>query len=74
MRGAPPDVAPRIVANLERWRWLPRDLGPRYLVVNTPAFTVELRLRHRGYVEIERIEVPLANGAALAVVRMAKAV
>jgi GNAT superfamily N-acetyltransferase len=27
----------------------------------------------RGYVEIDRIEVPLANGAALPVVRMAKA-
>ena len=27
----------------------------------------------RGYVEIERIEVPLANGASLPVVRMAKA-
>ena len=27
----------------------------------------------RGYVEIERTEVPLANGASLPVVRMAKA-
>ena len=42
LAGAPPDVAPRIVANLERWRWLPRSLGPRYIMVNTPAFTVEL--------------------------------
>ncbi len=41
LAGAPPDVAPRIVANLERWRWLPRSLGPRSIMVNIPAFTVE---------------------------------
>ena len=28
--------------NLERWRWLPRDLGPRYVIVNVPAYTVAL--------------------------------
>jgi len=42
LAGAPDDVAQRIAANLERWRWLPRSLGARYIVVNTPAFTVEL--------------------------------
>jgi len=30
----------RLRANLERWRWMPRDLGARYLLVNVPAFTV----------------------------------
>jgi len=29
-------------ANLERWHWLPRDLGERYLWVNLPAFRLEL--------------------------------
>lgn len=29
--------------NLERWRWLPRDLGARLLIVNVPSFTLELR-------------------------------
>ncbi len=24
--------------NLERWRWLPRDFGPRYVLVNVAAF------------------------------------
>ena len=35
-----PDQASRdlIRANLERWRWLPRDLGDRYLYVNVPSY------------------------------------
>src|SRR5574342_698037 len=28
--------------SLERWRWLPRDLGPRYLMVNAAGFSLEL--------------------------------
>ncbi len=27
-----------IEANLERWRWLPHAFGPRYILVNVPAF------------------------------------
>lgn len=30
--------AMQIVANLERYRWLPHDLGGRYLLINIPAF------------------------------------
>ena len=33
--------ANRIVMNMDRWRWLPNDLGPRYLIVNIPAFRLE---------------------------------
>ena len=32
----------RLRANLERWRWLPRQLGQRYLLVNVPAFELQL--------------------------------
>ena len=28
------DRIQQIILNLERWRWLPRDLGPRYVAVN----------------------------------------
>ena len=31
--------------NLERWRWLPRDLGDRYITVNTAAFELQV---HEG--------------------------
>jgi murein L,D-transpeptidase YcbB/YkuD len=32
----------QIELNLERWRWLPRDLGDRYIVVNIPAYRLDL--------------------------------
>jgi murein L,D-transpeptidase YcbB/YkuD len=35
-----------ILANMERWRWIPRDLGKTYVMVNLPEFT--LRLMHNG--------------------------
>jgi murein L,D-transpeptidase YcbB/YkuD len=31
----------QIAANLERYRWLPRTLGERYVVANVPAFRLE---------------------------------
>jgi murein L,D-transpeptidase YcbB/YkuD len=30
----------QIEANLERWRWLPDDLGQRYVLVNVPDFSM----------------------------------
>jgi murein L,D-transpeptidase YcbB/YkuD len=32
----------RLRINLDRWRWLPRDLGQKYVLVNVPAYTVSL--------------------------------
>jgi len=28
----------RIIVNMERWRWMPEDLGPLYVWLNTPEF------------------------------------
>jgi murein L,D-transpeptidase YcbB/YkuD len=35
------DHVRQIEANLERWRWLPSDLGARYVRVNIPAFRLD---------------------------------
>lgn len=32
----------KIELNLERWRWLPRDLGKRYVLVNSAAFRLDV--------------------------------
>lgn len=31
-----------IIANMERWRWLPRDLGSTYVVVNVPDYSLKV--------------------------------
>ncbi len=31
-----------IIANMERWRWLPRDLGSAYVMVNIPDYTLRV--------------------------------
>jgi murein L,D-transpeptidase YcbB/YkuD len=32
----------RIRLNMDRWRWLPRDLGQKYIIVNVPSFHATL--------------------------------
>lgn len=39
---APSRMEAEIVANMERWRWLPRDLGATHIEVNIPEFRVAL--------------------------------
>jgi L,D-transpeptidase YcbB len=36
----------RVIANMERWRWLPRDLGKTYVMVNIPDFTLKVVRGH----------------------------
>ena len=31
-----------IVSNMERWRWIPRDLGQAYVMVNIPDFSLKV--------------------------------
>ena len=51
-----------VVANLERWRWLPSDLGPRHILVNVPEFKLRLidqgRLVHQARVIVGKPETP----------------
>jgi hypothetical protein len=37
------EAARRIALNLERWRWMPDDLGERHILVNVPAFYMAVR-------------------------------
>ena len=32
----------RVLANMERWRWLPRDLGKTYVMVNIPDYSLKV--------------------------------
>ncbi|MBI3434642.1 MAG: L,D-transpeptidase family protein [Proteobacteria bacterium] len=36
------DEADVIIANMERWRWLPRELGKNYVMVNVPDYTLKV--------------------------------
>jgi murein L,D-transpeptidase YcbB/YkuD len=36
------DDADRIRMNMERWRWAPRDLGDRYVLINVPAYVMQV--------------------------------
>ena len=53
-----------IRSNMERWRWLPRSLGERHVIVNVPAFTAAIvddgrvTLRHRVVVGARRTPTP----------------
>ena len=39
--GAPArQLEAQIIANMERWRWLPSDSGSRYILVNVPEFAL----------------------------------
>lgn len=61
-------------ANLERWRWLPRDLGPRYVIVNVPAFTAaivengQVTARHRAVVGAVKTATPQLSAVATGVI------
>ena len=69
------DLARRelIRANMERWRWMPRDLGARHVIVNVPAFTAAIvedgrvLARHRAVVGARRTPTPQLTARVTAV-------
>lgn len=42
-RREPPNPVADVIANMERWRWLPTDLGAEHVFVNIPAFALTLK-------------------------------
>ena len=62
-----------IRTNMERWRWMPRDLGERHVIVNVPAFTAavvdngQVVARHRTVVGSRRTPTPQLVSNAVAV-------
>jgi L,D-transpeptidase YcbB len=38
--GAKPANIQKIIVNMERWRWMPENLGSLHVLLNVPAFTV----------------------------------
>ncbi len=60
-----PSVAQReseIIANMERWRWLPADLGERHVFVDLTAYTLRVveagRVEHAARVQVGKPERP----------------
>jgi murein L,D-transpeptidase YcbB/YkuD len=45
-----------LVANMERWRWLPRDLGAKHIIVNVPEFQLRL-VKDGGVIHQTRVIV-----------------
>lgn len=43
----------QIELNLERWRWLPRYLGDRYIIVNTAAFFLRVMENNKKVMEMK---------------------
>jgi murein L,D-transpeptidase YcbB/YkuD len=41
-RAHPTGHLDQILMNLERWRWEPRDLGERYILINVPAYQLQM--------------------------------
>lgn len=42
-----------LAINLERWRWMPDDLGPRHILVNIPAFRLAAREDRRTVLDMK---------------------
>jgi murein L,D-transpeptidase YcbB/YkuD len=52
-----------IIANMERWRWIPRDLGKAYVMVNIPEFMLRV-YDHNSLAWQTRVVVGLGGAKA----------
>ena len=64
----------KIKLNMDRWRWLPRDLGNKYIIVNVPSFHATLvengttRWKHRAIAGAVRTKTPQLTVQATGVI------
>ena len=64
----------RIRLNMDRWRWLPRDLGDRYIIVNIPAYHValveggETKWRQKAIAGAVKTPTPMISATATGVI------
>jgi murein L,D-transpeptidase YcbB/YkuD len=64
----------KIRLNMDRWRWLPRDLGPKYIIVNVPSYYATLvengatRWKTRAVAGASRTPTPQLNATAVGVI------
>ena len=64
----------KIRLNMDRWRWLPRELGPKYIIVNVPSYYATLvengatRWKTRAVAGAVKTPTPQLNATAVGVI------
>ena len=64
----------KIRLNMDRWRWLPRDLGQKYIIVNVPSYYATLvengatRWKTRAVAGAIKTPTPQLNATAVGVI------
>ena len=67
-------TANKIRLNMDRWRWLPRELGPKYIIVNVPSYYATLvengatRWKTRAVAGAIKTPTPQLNATAVGVI------
>ena len=68
------DKLNKIRLNMDRWRWLPRDLGQKYIIVNVPSYYATLvengvtRWKTRAVAGAMKTPTPQLNATAVGVI------
>ena len=64
----------KIRLNMDRWRWLPKELGPKYIIVNVPSYYATLvengatRWKTRAVAGAIKTPTPQLNATAVGVI------